>query len=1266
MFETAPGRVNGRSKCKYCQLVSRPEADGVYSAVPLAQASPEEYEASHYIGSLSGLTPQALRGFDDRDRAIIQALFVTDPTDDMQMIARKKDKLLETTDGWMMNDVACRKWLEDDCSRVLWLHGDPGKGKTMLSIALIDELTKKLERAEKGLRQALVYFFCDNQDDRRGNASLILRGIIYQLLCQYPGLKLYLNNEYEKQREHLFSSPNSIHTLWRIFHTMLKNSDLQDVYVVIDALDECDSNSMETLLVLLEPYIAVHSDGFVRNDQQAPSCRLKWLLTSRNESRISQLLTGSLDISLEVNSSHVYESVCKFIDVKVKQLTRIKHYDEALRLLVEERLREKAEGTFLWVALACRELSKPSVLSINTEEVLLELPTGITPLYTRIMDQVLTSSDERQILYIKSILQSMIVALRPLTLPELAVAAGLPQQYHNKLHVLEEYVQQCGSMVTIRKRQAHFVHLSAKTFLKQTQFIHLSATVHLFENGQGSIVSQDLRIEHRNMALNCFEYIRDQLRDFMTRKGSSPSRLGLTDDRTRVDTDKISWLEYPILFWLDHARLASDDIANHFDVGTDFFQAESLGRQIWFASYWSKTHSDHETRPEAFTSMHLAAYAGLSWLLLKVFELGLPRNLEVRDSHGNVPLIWAAKNGHSTLLHLLLDEGAAIGAENHEGVTALYWAANNGHAACVELLIKSGANCSPRDKAGWTSLHRAAFNGHTEIIRILLDSDANVEATDTTRWTALMRAATTGNLEVTRLLLSKSANPKTRDMEGCTPLHHAAAFGHSHIIKILLEYGADLEARDNEKWTVLHQAAWNGHEKTVKYVLKRGGEKTAKVDNGWTALHHATWNGHPAVVKHLLHEGADPNETDDEGETALHQAAWRGHEIIAKLLLGEDADSNTRDRTGQTPLHQAAINGSMVVVRLLLVKGADPRAEDNDGRKPHSLAEENFHHSCAKVLRDMEMDIYGAEVLPDLKNVPKTSHPASHVDSAVIALLTVDKSRASIEPYGQAEFSTPSKITTITEGKTDTYFMKTGPDGEMFRGEYESLAALHAVVPSLCPQPIAQGKLADSPDHFIITAFIDIEASLGSLSGSLSLAQKLAQLHSTPAPIPRGFSKPVFGFHVPTCVGRTLQKNTWNRSWPKFFTENRLRAVSETVRDKHGTDTELQTLLDRVIKEVIPRLLGNGHLGGKEGVQPALVHGDLWSGNKARGRVGGKGGTEDVLFDAGSCYAHSEYELGIMRMFGGFSAGFFNEYHRLVPKTQPKSEYDDRLSLYQL
>jgi len=103
-----------------------------------------------------------------------------------------------------------------------------------------------------------------------------------------------------------------------------------------------------------------------------------------------------------------------------------------------------------------------------------------------------------------------------------------------------------------------------------------------------------------------------------------------------------------------------------------------------------------------------------------------------------------------------------------------------------------------------------------------------------------------------------------------------------------------------------------------------------------------------------------------------------------------------------------------------------------------------------------------------------------------------------------------------------------------------------------------------------------------------------------------------------------------------------------------------------VVDTIVPRLLGNGHLGGRRGIMPVLVHGDLWHGNKAYGSNPAWEGPEDILFDPSACYCHSEYEISIMRCFGGFSASFYHEYHRLVPKTEPIHEYEDRIALYQL
>lgn len=154
----------------------------------------------------------------------------------------------------------------------------------------------------------------------------------------------------------------------------------------------------------------------------------------------------------------------------------------------------------------------------------------------------------------------------------------------------------------------------------------------------------------------------------------------------------------------------------------------------------------------------------------------------------------------------------------------------------------------------------------------------------------------------------------------------------------------------------------------------------------------------------------------------------------------------------------------------------------------------------------------------------------------------------------------------------------------------------------------------------------------------------------------------MFGFPVPTCCGSTEQDNGWRTSWADFYAENRLGAILRECKRNGNADSALSTAVGRVADEVVPRLLGDDHL---KGVYPVVIHGDLWAGNHGVGRIG-KGPAEEVVFDPSSVYGHSEYELGIMRMFGGFNSSFWKEYEKLVPKSEPASEWDDRIMLYEL
>ncbi|MCJ1373298.1 1-phosphatidylinositol-3-phosphate 5-kinase [Loxospora ochrophaea] len=292
------------------------------------------------------------------------------------------------------------------------------------------------------------------------------------------------------------------------------------------------------------------------------------------------------------------------------------------------------------------------------------------------------------------------------------------------------------------------------------------------------------------------------------------------------------------------------------------------------------------------------------------------------------------------------------------------------------------------------------------------------------------------------------------------------------------------------------------------------------------------------------------------------------------------------------------------------------------------------------------------------------------LDPAVARALSIDPSKTMVASHGGSGFTTTAKIsTTLSDGSAKQFFMKTGRGEDaqvMFEGEHASLNAIHQAVPTLCPASFANGFLEDSPEaSFLVTDFLDLTSRSSAESSKLSLAAKLAKLHTTPAPIPEGFERPVFGFPVATCCGDTEQPNTWKSSWADFYAENRLRAILKKSERTNGKDAELRSIVEQIADVVVPRLLGENHLNRGNGITPVVVHGDLWSGNKGKAIIGGKGGVEEVVFDPSACYAHNEYELGIMRMFGGFGVSFMKEYHEICPKTEPVEEYEDRVSLYE-
>ena len=63
-----------------------------------------------------------------------EAKYQRDCLHNLQSTEASKDKLLEDSYVWILDNPAFQRWRDNDETQLLWIKGDPGKGKTMLMI----------------------------------------------------------------------------------------------------------------------------------------------------------------------------------------------------------------------------------------------------------------------------------------------------------------------------------------------------------------------------------------------------------------------------------------------------------------------------------------------------------------------------------------------------------------------------------------------------------------------------------------------------------------------------------------------------------------------------------------------------------------------------------------------------------------------------------------------------------------------------------------------------------------------------------------------------------------------------------------------------------------------------------------------------------------------------------------------------------------------------------------------------------------------------
>ncbi|XP_014562143.1 hypothetical protein COCVIDRAFT_84634 [Bipolaris victoriae FI3] len=448
----------------------------------------------------------------------IQDIRGTDPRDDKKRIEDTKGGLLADSYRWVLDNAIFQQWQQDLHGGLLWIKGDPGKGKTMLLCGIIDELHSSLSKTT-----LLAYFFCQATDSRINSATAVLRGLLYMLIKQQPSLVSHIRKKHDDAGKALFEDANAWVALTEVFTDVLRDPELRNIYLVIDALDECVTD-----LPKLLDFIAKQSST---STSTSSTCN-KWIVSSRNWPDIEEQLgktERNVPLSLELNADSVSAAVGIFIQHKVFHLAQQKKYDEKTRDAVLERLISNANDTFLWVALVCQDLQ--TTARRNVLKKLGLFPPGLDALYKRMMQRISVSDDAT---LCKQVLALIGLVYRPIALQELVVLAEQLEGIDDEIE-LREIISLCGSFLTLRQDAVYFVHQSAKDFLFAEAFdeVFPDGT----EDAHQIIFSRSLANLSRTLQ-----------RDMYNLKVPGVP----IENADPPDHDPLAASRYPCVYWIDH------------------------------------------------------------------------------------------------------------------------------------------------------------------------------------------------------------------------------------------------------------------------------------------------------------------------------------------------------------------------------------------------------------------------------------------------------------------------------------------------------------------------------------------------------------------------------------------------------------------------------------------------------------------------------------------------------------------------------------------
>ncbi|CAD6581928.1 MAG: hypothetical protein ASARMPRED_000737 [Alectoria sarmentosa] len=787
------------------------------------------------------------------------------------------------------------------------------------------------------------------------NATAILHGLVWDIVSQRHDLIHHALRHYNSSRAWTYLN------LWRVFQGILNDPHTSSVYVIIDALDECDRKDRVNLLRDLGKYLENKSNT-------AANCRINFVLSSRPA--IIGILPGlkAKPSYLELDQDpdliqHMATDIRRFVldDLLSDNQFSSRHDpDGSVRLeALADKIATKSDGSFLWASLILKDLHAISFIG-EVEDFISKCPPDLYGVYWESLAKV---GHNRRKVVVKS-LHIMLAARRPLTVAEFKFALAVESE-HQTLETLQRAIEErlenifsylqdiLGSLIRITETTITLRHQSVKDFLLNRLGAPQDSRqpkTQEYSSDLNDAFRMSMNDAENTLAECCVGFL--NLEDFAKKRSSrdedreiwADSGLGamyFPGENTPKSPDSVSYeydrkyrepqtpfFEYAASNWGLH--YASCEPAGERLTNTTLKLSTRTNTLVNWSHQFRRSYWGCDNLPESLDALIVAAYFGQTTMVTR-----LTSNNDFKSSW-SAALTWASRMGHPDIVKILIELGTPCIGEMLDGRSAFSWATASGFLEIVDMLLGCDRDLiNVKENSGCCPLILAADSGHLEMVEKLLgseDIDVNLRSND---GAAPIHFAINGpnhsttELEILRKLLCDSRVDITvRDRHDRSFLSYAAEYGATEAIQELLnsperqgEIERLLDDKGDEKGlSPLSYAAWMGRSDTVRLLCKtkRIDSQLRSVDklDGANVFHLAAKRQHVKVIREL-------GNYYREGGTSAD---------ILHALLDLGAKINLADFNRKTPISYGV--EKIELVKALVDRGADLNLPDKDGHTP--------------------------------------------------------------------------------------------------------------------------------------------------------------------------------------------------------------------------------------------------------------------------------------------------------------------------------------------